>query len=59
MSEKALVSIVMGSDSDLEIMNEAAKALTDSVFPTRSISLRRTVRPRAPASIRVRWWHAA
>ncbi len=27
MSEKPLVSIVMGSDSDLEIMNEAAKAL--------------------------------
>jgi 5-(carboxyamino)imidazole ribonucleotide mutase len=27
MAENALVSIVMGSDSDLEIMNEAAKAL--------------------------------
>ena len=27
MSENVLVSIVMGSDSDLEIMNEAAKAL--------------------------------
>ncbi len=27
MSDKPLVSIVMGSDSDLEIMNEAAKAL--------------------------------
>src|SRR5262252_2374416 len=29
MSENPLVSIVMGSDSDLEIMNEAAKALDD------------------------------
>ena len=29
MSESHLVSIVMGSDSDLEIMNEAAKALDD------------------------------
>ncbi len=27
--EKPIVSIVMGSDSDLEIMNEAAKQLTD------------------------------
>ncbi|MDP9267692.1 MAG: 5-(carboxyamino)imidazole ribonucleotide mutase [Acidobacteriota bacterium] len=27
MSDKPLVAIVMGSDSDLEIMNEAAKAL--------------------------------
>ena len=27
MSEKPLVAIVMGSDSDLEIMNEAAKSL--------------------------------
>lgn len=27
MTDKPLVSIVMGSDSDLEIMNEAAKAL--------------------------------
>src|SRR3954462_7061128 len=27
MAEKPLVAIVMGSDSDLEIMNEAAKAL--------------------------------
>ncbi|MBI2678038.1 MAG: 5-(carboxyamino)imidazole ribonucleotide mutase [Candidatus Koribacter versatilis] len=27
MAEKALVAIVMGSDSDLEIMNEAAKSL--------------------------------
>jgi phosphoribosylcarboxyaminoimidazole (NCAIR) mutase len=26
MAENPLVSIVMGSDSDLEIMNEAAKA---------------------------------
>jgi len=31
-----LVSIVMGSDSDLEIMREAAKALDESVSPTRS-----------------------
>src|SRR5438045_77908 len=29
MAESPLVSIVMGSDSDLEIMNEAAKALDD------------------------------
>ena len=29
MAENPLVSIVMGSDSDLEIMNEAAKALED------------------------------
>jgi len=29
MSKKPLVSIVMGSDSDLEIMNEAAKALEE------------------------------
>lgn len=29
MPESPLVSIVMGSDSDLEIMNEAAKALND------------------------------
>lgn len=29
MPESPLVSIVMGSDSDLEIMNEAAKALED------------------------------
>jgi phosphoribosylaminoimidazole carboxylase PurE protein len=29
MSNNPLVSIVMGSDSDLEIMNEAAKALED------------------------------
>ncbi|MBZ5530535.1 MAG: 5-(carboxyamino)imidazole ribonucleotide mutase [Acidobacteriia bacterium] len=29
MSDTPLVSIVMGSDSDLEIMNEAAKALDD------------------------------
>src|SRR5262245_32368870 len=29
MTESPLVSIVMGSDSDLEIMNEAAKALED------------------------------
>src|SRR6195256_4645415 len=29
MAESSLVSIVMGSDSDLEIMNEAAKALDD------------------------------
>lgn len=29
MSENPQVSIVMGSDSDLEIMNEAAKALDD------------------------------
>jgi phosphoribosylaminoimidazole carboxylase PurE protein len=27
MADKALISIVMGSDSDLEIMNETAKAL--------------------------------
>jgi 5-(carboxyamino)imidazole ribonucleotide mutase len=33
MSEKALVSIVMGSDSDLEIMNEAAKALDGFGIP--------------------------
>ena len=29
MAESPLVSIVMGSDSDLEIMNETAKALDD------------------------------
>jgi phosphoribosylaminoimidazole carboxylase PurE protein len=29
MADNPLVSIVMGSDSDLEIMNEAAKALDD------------------------------
>ncbi len=28
-----LVSIVMGSDSDLEIMNEAAKALAEFGIP--------------------------
>ena len=33
MSEKVLVSIVMGSDSDLEIMNEAAKALDGFAVP--------------------------
>ena len=33
MSEKVLVSIVMGSDSDLEIMNEAAKALDGFGIP--------------------------
>jgi 5-(carboxyamino)imidazole ribonucleotide mutase len=33
MSETPLVSIVMGSDSDLEIMNEAAKALDDFGIP--------------------------
>jgi len=31
--ESPLVSIVMGSDSDLEIMNEAAKALDDFAIP--------------------------
>ena len=29
MAENPLVSIVMGSDSDLEIMNEAAKVMDD------------------------------
>jgi len=33
MPESPLVSIVMGSDSDLEIMNEAAKALEDFGIP--------------------------
>ncbi len=33
MPENPLVSIVMGSDSDLEIMNEAAKALEDFAIP--------------------------
>ncbi len=33
MAESPLVSIVMGSDSDLEIMNEAAKALEDFGIP--------------------------
>ena len=33
MAESPLVSIVMGSDSDLEIMNEAAKALDDFGIP--------------------------
>ena len=33
MAENPLVSIVMGSDSDLEIMNEAAKALEDFGIP--------------------------
>ena len=33
MSAKPLVSIVMGSDSDLEIMREAAKALEDFGIP--------------------------
>jgi 5-(carboxyamino)imidazole ribonucleotide mutase len=33
MAETPLVSIVMGSDSDLEIMNEAAKALDDFGIP--------------------------
>jgi 5-(carboxyamino)imidazole ribonucleotide mutase len=33
MPESPLVSIVMGSDSDLEIMNEAAKALEDFSIP--------------------------
>ena len=33
MSETPLVSIVMGSDSDLEIMNEAAKALDEFGIP--------------------------
>lgn len=33
MPENPLVSIVMGSDSDLEIMNEAAKALEDFGIP--------------------------
>lgn len=33
MPENPLVSVVMGSDSDLEIMNEAAKALDDFAIP--------------------------
>ena len=33
MAENPMVSIVMGSDSDLEIMNEAAKALEDFGIP--------------------------
>src|SRR5271167_800188 len=33
MDKKALVSIVMGSDSDLDIMNEAAKALAEFGIP--------------------------
>jgi len=33
MAENPMVSIVMGSDSDLEIMNEAAKALDDFGIP--------------------------
>src|SRR6266481_3515163 len=33
MPESPLVSIVMGSDSDLEIMNETAKALDDFGIP--------------------------
>src|SRR5271157_4974354 len=33
MDKKPLVSIVMGSDSDLEIMNEAAKALAEFGIP--------------------------
>jgi 5-(carboxyamino)imidazole ribonucleotide mutase len=33
MAESPLVSIVMGSDSDLEIVNEAAKALEDFGIP--------------------------
>lgn len=33
MSEKPLVAIVMGSDSDLEVMNEAAKALEGFGIP--------------------------
>jgi phosphoribosylaminoimidazole carboxylase PurE protein len=33
MPESPLVAIVMGSDSDLEIMNEAAKALEDFAIP--------------------------
>ena len=33
MTESPLVSIVMGSDSDLEIMNEAARALDDFGIP--------------------------
>ena len=32
-NDKPLVSIVMGSDSDLEIMNEAAKALSEFGIP--------------------------
>jgi len=33
MTEKPLVSIVMGSDSDLEVMREAAKALEEFGIP--------------------------
>src|SRR5205807_4483629 len=33
MAESPLVSIVMGSDSDLEIMNEAARVLDDFGIP--------------------------
>jgi len=33
MNNNPLVSIVMGSDSDLDIMNEAAKALTEFGIP--------------------------
>jgi phosphoribosylaminoimidazole carboxylase PurE protein len=33
MSDKPLVAIVMGSDSDLEVMNEAAKALESFGIP--------------------------
>jgi len=40
MNNTPLVSIVMGSDSDLEIMNEAAKALAEFAFRMKSTSPR-------------------
>ena len=52
MANTPLVSIVMGSDSDLDIMNEAAKALADLALLTKSTSPRRTAHRRAPASTR-------
>ena len=47
-----LVSIVMGSDSDLDIMNDAAKARLSLVSLMKSTSPRRIARRHAPASIR-------
>jgi len=52
MSTKPRVSIVMGSDSDLDIMRESAKALEE--FDMRSTSLPRIVRRNAPRNSRAR-----
>ena len=52
MSKNPLVSIVMGSDSDLDIMNEAAKALSEFGIPYEIDITSAHRSPAAPASTR-------